>query len=375
MEVHRGARTMCNTETSKMIRRTDPVILYTAKPNISCTWGEKPAGLTSIQILQADSTDYLLGGSLTLRNGRIDKYLFEGGYAQASAAGATTDDFTFYYYNQDHLGNNREVVDASGTVQQVMNYYPFGMPYSDQAGTLNSDFQPYQYNGKELDKMHGLYTYDYGARQYDPVLVCWDRIDPLAEEYKGISPYVYCANNPVRFIDPDGKKIYIPKKSQSEVLHMINTYSKTQYKLDKNGFLCIDKEAELNEKGSAHYSERLDATILAKGKLTIEVGDKYTAKGIKNTKIYDVNNMGGGLTDKTDKKNVKTIVSANGHIAHDTMGNEVKKSAAEVLIHEIVGHAAPVLVGTETGNAVRNENIVRNELGLQEREDEKNHNE
>ncbi len=85
--------------------------------------------------------------------------------------------------------------------------------------------------------------------------------------------------------------------------------------------------------------------------------------------------MGGGLTDKTDKKNVKTIVSANGHIAHDTMGNEVKKSAAEVLIHEIVGHAAPVLVGTETGNAVRNENIVRNELGLQEREDEKNHNE
>jgi len=30
-----------------------------------------------------------------------------------------------------------------------------------------------------------------------------------------------------------------------------------------------------NEKGSAHYSERLDATILAKGKLTIEVGDKW----------------------------------------------------------------------------------------------------
>lgn len=54
---------------------------------------------------------------------------------------------------------------------------------------------------------------------------------------------------------------------------------------------------------------------------------------------------------------------------------KVKKSAAEVLIHEIVGHAAPRIAGTETGNAVKNENIVRKELNLPEREDEENHNE
>ena len=59
-----------------------------------------------------------------MRNGRIDKYLFEGGYAQATASGSNNDSFAFYYYNQDHLGNIREVVDASGTVQQVTNYYP-----------------------------------------------------------------------------------------------------------------------------------------------------------------------------------------------------------------------------------------------------------
>jgi hypothetical protein len=34
-----------------------------------------------------------------------------------------------------------------------------------------ADFQPYKYNGKELDKMHGLNTYDHGARQYDPIQV------------------------------------------------------------------------------------------------------------------------------------------------------------------------------------------------------------
>ena len=63
-------------------------------------------------IQHANSTDYLLGGSLVMTNGKIDKYLFEGGYAQATSTSKTTDSFAFNYYNQDNLGNNREVVDA-----------------------------------------------------------------------------------------------------------------------------------------------------------------------------------------------------------------------------------------------------------------------
>ena len=52
--------------------------------------------------------------------------------------------------------------------------------------------------------MHGLNTYDYGARQYNPVTARWDRMDPLCEKYYSISPYAYCADNPMKFIDPDG---------------------------------------------------------------------------------------------------------------------------------------------------------------------------
>jgi hypothetical protein len=55
--------------------------------------------------------------------------------------------------------------------------------------------------------MHGLNTYDYGARQYDPILARWDRIDPMAEDYKETAPYVYCAGNPVNSIDPNGKEV------------------------------------------------------------------------------------------------------------------------------------------------------------------------
>lgn len=59
--------------------------------------------------------------------------------------------------------------------------------------------------------MHGLDWYDYGARNYEPVLSRFTTIDPLAEKYYSISPYAYCAGNPVMFVDPDGRKIVIVK--------------------------------------------------------------------------------------------------------------------------------------------------------------------
>ena len=166
--------------------------------------------LTAVFILpiRAGHTDYLLGGSLVVTNGRIDKVLFAGGYARGIDTGATTDRFVFYYYNQDHLGNNREVVDAKGRVRQITSYYPFGAPYADEAAVRSPELQPYKYNDKELDLMHGLNTYDYGARQYDPILARWDRVDPLAEKYYPFSPYAYCNNNPVMYIDPDGRDWY-----------------------------------------------------------------------------------------------------------------------------------------------------------------------
>ena len=52
--------------------------------------------------------------------------------------------------------------------------------------------------------MHGLNTYDYGARQHDPILARWDRIDPLCEKYYNVSPYAYCNNSPINAVDPDG---------------------------------------------------------------------------------------------------------------------------------------------------------------------------
>ena len=215
-------------------------IYYTAMPNINV-----PDGCTheldASEIQTTDSLDFLMEGNLILKNGRINKYLFEGGYCgiakpappfslyedgsdseiseeeqkayeerrkewtKAEEALNATDAFNFYYYNKDHLGNNREVIDFRGKICQVINYYPFGTPFSDQSTTLQADFQPYKYNGKEFDMMHGLNTYDYGARQYNPIVPTWDRIDPLCENSGYMSPYNYCLDNPVNTTDQDGE--------------------------------------------------------------------------------------------------------------------------------------------------------------------------
>jgi RHS repeat-associated protein len=106
--------------------------------------------------------------------------------------------------------------DADGTVEQIINYYPFGAPFADPETVVDADLQPYKYNGKELDRMHGLDTYDYGARQYNPILARWDRMDPLCEKYYNVSPYGYCGGNPVRYIDPDGKKIVMSQKNSQD---------------------------------------------------------------------------------------------------------------------------------------------------------------
>ena len=155
--------------------------------------------LTPASILATTSTDYC--GNVIYENGVLSKILTEEGYITLS--GATP---MYHYFLKDHQGNNRVVINQGGTVEQVNHYYPFGGLLGE---SMAGGVQPYKYNGKELDRMHGLDLYDYGARHYDAALGKWLTVDPLAEKYYSFSQYVYCANNPVRFIDPQGDTISV----------------------------------------------------------------------------------------------------------------------------------------------------------------------
>lgn len=111
---------------------------------------------------------------------------------------------TTYYTIKDYLGNIRKVMKSDRTIVQAQNYYPFGSLLNDNGNSNN--IQTHKYNGKELDRMHGLDLYDYGARHYDATIGQFTTMDPLCEKYYHISPYAYCLGNPVVFFDPNGEE-------------------------------------------------------------------------------------------------------------------------------------------------------------------------
>ena len=121
----------------------------------------------------------------------------------------STSGFVYYYAKRDHLGSTRVLCHASGNTlvaDQATGYYPFGLAHGHENLNLNR----YLFSGKELQdqslggKLLGLY--DFGSRFYDPTLGRWFNVDPKLEF---VSPYGYCANNPVLYIDPNGEDIVL----------------------------------------------------------------------------------------------------------------------------------------------------------------------
>ena len=95
---------------------------------------------------------------------------------------------------------------SDGTVMQVNHYYPYGGLMIDPRHTIsstNASDSRYRFTGKELSEESG--EYDFGARYLDPIPGRFTTIDPLAEKYYSLSPYAYCAGNPMSFVDPDGR--------------------------------------------------------------------------------------------------------------------------------------------------------------------------
>jgi RHS repeat-associated protein len=109
-----------------------------------------------------------------------------------------------YWYHPDHLGSSSWITDSAGAAVQHLHYLPWGEDFVNQR--LNSfDGVRYTFSAKEKDSETGLNYF--GSRYYSSDLSIWLSVDPMAAKYPSLSPYVYCADNPVRLVDPNGKEV------------------------------------------------------------------------------------------------------------------------------------------------------------------------
>ena len=150
-------------------------------------------------------TDYSAG--FVYEDSLLTRINLDGAYLSYTGAdGSRLSTPEYHFYLRDHLGNNRVDVAADGRICQVTDYYPYGLP---MASSRNAAFQRWLFGGKELDRISGLDLYDFEARAYDPALGRFRQPDPLAESYHPLSPYLYCAANPLANVDPSGKQIFL----------------------------------------------------------------------------------------------------------------------------------------------------------------------
>jgi len=205
--------------------------------------GNKLAKLTTTNHAIVTTTDYI--NNFVFENKEL-KYILT---AEGRIVPNRTGGYDYQYFLKDHLGSTRVMFDQDGDILQADNYYPFGMCMDGFNGYPNGDNpNKYLYNGKELQDDFGLDWYDYGARFYDAGLGRFHTVDPLSEKYSFQSPFVYGANNPVRFIDYMGMSVGEPDEDITKVLNSINkkqgyqvtanekstTVSKTEVTYDKD---------------------------------------------------------------------------------------------------------------------------------------------
>ncbi len=112
---------------------------------------------------------------------------------------------TIYWQHPDHLGSAAWVTDTNGTAWQHLQYMPWGEPFVDIQDSPASYETRYTFSGKERDEETG-FSY-FGSRYYNSSLSIWLSVDPMADKYPSMSPYNYCANNPVKLVDPNGEEI------------------------------------------------------------------------------------------------------------------------------------------------------------------------
>ena len=232
------------------------------------------------------------------------------------------------------MGAGTFLSDVNGIPYQFSLNLLFGETMVEMHSFTENYASPYKFNGKELDAETGLYYY--GARYYDPKVSNWYSVDPLAEKYPSWNPYNYTLQNPVNFIDPDGRDV-IPwlltttKEFTSRIGQNLRNKSTRNF------------VSAMNDFSRTKYGTSFLKNFMKKGQNVYGFAAKENGKFSDfNINIVEVRLTGveKGAVMGSSEGMVFPPFSEKGELSFTVYvdGDMSKHSLGEVLAHELAGH-------------------------------------
>ncbi|MBL4754717.1 MAG: RHS repeat-associated core domain-containing protein [Flavobacteriales bacterium] len=277
-----------------------------------------------------------------------------------------------YYQRGTALGEKpksflRVVGKKAGAPKKGIDYYAFGSIMPQRSGAFNSTYR-YGFNGMEKDdevKGSGN-SYDFGARIYDPRLGRWLAVDPLFKVYVPIAPYAFGLNNPIFFIDEDGRTIFDYDNNEVTITGIGTEAFKIEGTSDTRLIQLLTKVNDLGQEGIATL-EMLDDKKVRANVTTFDERMILEFVSSKEDRLTQAEVSGLNDSEPTSKRDrKKTGFEANYDIKIGSFGGfkgEISEANIDdefVVISDFNGEALKDLSSSMKADIVAN---VREGLG------------